>query len=67
MSKKIEDGMTAQSRYVKKNIITASLRLNRRTDADIVEYLDAHDGGNRQGFIKQILRQWIAQNLDPEN
>lgn len=67
MSKKIEDGLTPQRRYEAKNILTASLRLNRKTDADIIAYLDAHDSGNRQGFIKWILRQWIAQNPDPEN
>ena len=33
-----------------------SLKLNRKTDADIIEMLEAAD--NKQALIKQALRQW---------
>lgn len=64
MSKKIEDGLTPQQRYTRSKIVAASLQLNRTTDADILAFLDAHAGGNRQGFIKKILREEIARRAE---
>lgn len=53
--------MNAQQRYAQKAIVPLGLRLNRKTDADIIAFLDANDGGNRQGFIKSLIRQEIAR------
>lgn len=53
----------AQRKYDKANTILVSVKLNIKTDADILEVLNACD--NKQGFIKQCIRN----NIDkiPEN
>lgn len=43
--------------YDQKNTIKVSLKLNIKTDADIIEYLDSVD--NKQGTIKQLIRNEI--------
>lgn len=37
------------------------LKLNRRTDADILHKLDSEP--NKQGYIKQLIRADIAQDV----
>ena len=51
--------MTPQERYDKKNRVTLTLKLNRKTDADILSWLDAQD--NKQGIIKDIIREKIKR------
>lgn len=50
---------TAQSRYDKANRVAYSLRLNKKTDADVIVRLekakDAPDG--MQGYIKRLIRE----------
>lgn len=41
------------------------LKLNKETDKDIIEYLDAHR--NKQGLIKNVLRLWIKTDEDWNN
>lgn len=52
----------AQKRAVRKydaaNTLTITLKLNRRTDADILAKLG--EVGNRQGYIKELIRANIA-------
>lgn len=47
----------AQEKYQKENIIRVVLKLNKKTDADLLEWLETLD--NKQGTIKEILRQHI--------
>lgn len=51
--------LTPQERYDKKNRVTLTLKLNRKTDADILSWLDAQD--NKQGIIKNIIREKIKR------
>jgi len=51
--------MTPQERYDKKNRVTLTLKLNRKTDADILSWLDTQD--NKQGIIKDIIREKIKR------
>ena len=44
----------AIAKYDKENTVVYAIKLNRRTDADIIERLEAV--GNRQGFIKDCIR-----------
>lgn len=44
-----------QQRYDKTNIIGIYLKLNKKTDADILEKLDKTD--NKQGYIKALIRK----------
>ena len=43
--------------YDQANTKKVSLKLNIKTDADIIEYLDSVD--NKQGTIKQLIRNEI--------
>lgn len=51
---------TPQERYDKGNTMRVSLKLNKKYDADILEYLDK--SGNKQGTIKAALREKMAKN-----
>ena len=45
----------AKQRYDEKTAVYISLKLNKNTDADIIELLTAAD--NKQALIKEALRQ----------
>lgn len=45
----------ASERYDRLNTKQIVLKLNKRTDADILEILD--NVGNKQGYIKSLIRQ----------
>lgn len=44
----------ASRRYEEKNIRRIVVKLNRKTDQDIIDRLDSVD--NIQGYIKQLIR-----------
>lgn len=48
---------TKQTEWNKANTTAVKLKLNNRTDADIIQHLDTVD--NKQGYIKQLIRQDI--------
>lgn len=50
--------MDARRRYDEANTIQIKLKLNNKTDADIIAYLEA--SGNKQGTIKEALREKMA-------
>lgn len=45
----------ANAKYDAQNTKQVMLKLNKVTDADILEHLDSID--NRQGYIKRLIRQ----------
>lgn len=45
----------ASEKYDRLNTKQIILKLNKRTDADILEILD--NVGNKQGYIKDLIRQ----------
>lgn len=45
----------AQAKYDKTNTTQIILKLNKKTDADILEKLQSV--GNRQGYIKDLIRK----------
>lgn len=47
----------ATAKYQKREVMQIILKLNRKTDADIIEILSKQD--NRQGFIKKLIRDSI--------
>ena len=51
------DMETKQSRYDAANTIQVKLKLNRKTDADIIAWLALQE--NKQGMIKAIIRKEI--------
>ena len=48
----------AKAKYDRENTKQVMLKLNLKTDADILEYLEGV--GNVQGLIKQLIRREIA-------
>lgn len=44
----------SQAKYERENVIHAAFKLNKKTDADIIEKLKTV--GNRQGYIKSLIR-----------
>jgi hypothetical protein len=47
----------ASEKYDAKNTVQVKLKLNSKTDADIIEKLESV--GNKQGFIKELIRNTI--------
>ena len=50
----------AQERYDRENTVFVGLKLNKKTDADIIELLERSD--NKQGTIKNILKNFIKNS-----
>lgn len=50
---------TAKERYDAKTAVYISLKLNKKTDADILKKLDEAD--NKQGYIKRLIRKDIKE------
>jgi uncharacterized protein (DUF4415 family) len=48
-----------QKRYDDAHTIQVKLKLNLKTDADIIEYLEK--SGNKQGALKDALRKQIKE------
>ena len=55
---------TPQTRYDAKNIIHINMKLNKKTDADVLAKLDAVD--NKQGYIKKLIRADLAREARRE-
>ena len=55
MDKKKAAHVAAAIKYNAKNVKQIKLNLNRKTDADIIEYLEKVD--NIQGLIKDLIRK----------
>lgn len=49
----------ASVRYDAKNTKRIFIKLNKTTDADILEYLDKVN--NKQGYIKELIRKEIRK------
>ena len=50
----------AQEKYDRENTVFVGLKLNRKTDADIIALLEKSD--NKQGTIKKILKNFIKNS-----
>ena len=52
------DQITPQARYDAQNTTQVMLKLNRKTDADILACLSAQpaETGGKQGYIKRLIR-----------
>lgn len=52
--------LRAQAKYDKDNTLQFKLKLNKKTDADIITRLSAAD--NIQGYIKELIRADILSD-----
>ncbi len=50
---------TPQARYDSKNTVQIKLKLNIKTDADIIEYMNQQP--NKQGKLKELIRKEIQK------
>lgn len=57
---RLESQKRASRKYQKNNIIMKNVSFNKRTDTDLVEYIETVD--NFSAFIKEILREKIYKN-----
>lgn len=57
--------LRAQAKYDKDNTVQVKLKLNKKTDADIISWLD--DMSNKQGYIKELIRADIRTIISLEN
>lgn len=55
-----EKKLTPQAKYDKNNTERVFIKLNKKTDADILEQLN--NSGNKQGYIKQLIREDIKKS-----
>ena len=53
------DNYKYTKKYDENNTTRVQLKLNNKTDADILEYLDSVE--NTQGTIKRLLREEISR------
>ena len=53
------DNYKYTKKYDEQNTTRVQLKLNNKTDADIIAYLDSVD--NKQGTIKRLLREEISR------
>lgn len=59
MTKTTEAQKRANAKYDKENTIQKMIKLNKNTDADIIQYLNTLP--NFQGEIKRLIRREIAE------
>ena len=52
--------LRAQTKYDKDNTVQIKLKLNKRTDKDIIERLSEAD--SKQGYIKELIRLDILRD-----
>ena len=60
MPKTPDSNLRAISKFTKEKTVSVNLRLNKNTDADIIEWL-AHVP-SKMGYIKQLIRADIQKN-----
>lgn len=60
MRKTSDAQMRAVTKYDATHTIRIGLKLNKGTDADIIEWLSRLE--NRQGYIKKLIREDIADD-----
>ena len=50
----------ASERYDKANTVQFKIKLNKKTDKDIIDFLDGLE--NKQGFLKLIIREEMIRD-----
>lgn len=58
-NKSTESQIRASVKYNKENTVQISLKLNRSTDADLIDSLNRI--ANKQGYIKELIRRDITK------
>ena len=53
------DYMNPQDKYDRNNTVQIKMKLNKNTDADIIEFLNQQP--NKQGYLKKLIRSNMPQ------
>lgn len=48
-------------KYDREHTIMITLKLNKKTDEDIIRFLEGNTSGNRSGLLKQIIRTYMMK------
>lgn len=59
MSKASEARLRAIDKYNKTKMVNVSIRVNKNTDADVVEYLKTID--NKRAYLLKLIREDMAK------
>ena len=51
----------ATAKYNKQNTITYGMKMNKKTDADIIKKFE--EVGNVQGYLKKLVREDIQKSM----
>lgn len=46
-------------KYDREHTVMITLKLNRKTDADIIQFLEGNTSGNRSAFLKNMIRTYM--------
>jgi len=60
MAKTYDSQRRSRAKYDAANTVQLKLKLNKKTDHDILERLEA--SGNKQGYIKKLIREDINKD-----
>ena len=60
MPKKIDDGLTPQQRYQRKNTKNMTINFVMSTEADLYDHVQKQP--NKQGYVKGLIRKDMEQN-----
>lgn len=58
MPEKWREKYKMQNKYDAENVVRTNIKLNKKTDADILEALEK--SGNKNGFIKETIRFYLS-------
>ena len=50
-------------KYDREHTVMITLKLNRKTDEDIIRFLDSLEPGTRSLFLKKLLREKMPETL----
>lgn len=58
----VENKIKYNADYVKNNVLQVMVKINRNTEADLIEFLDTKE--NKQGYIKSLIRADMEAQKD---
>ena len=58
----MEQKETARQRYKKENILTIWLKLNRKTEPELVKQIEKQQ--NKNGYLKSLIKRDIEENKE---
>lgn len=54
-----KDKYAPQHKYIKNNMVQYAFRLNKNTDAELIEFFNSVE--NKSGLFKELLREYLKK------